>query len=101
MALGFGGWAKVVREAPGQTHVDAAMRICIAKLDGATIHKRWTNTSGIITSAAINKSKSFGSNLTKLAKEKQTLEMCRNKKILNIAVTYQYRFQQISTTHGI
>ena len=66
MALGFGRvWAKVVRGATGKTHVDATMRICIVKLHGATIRKQWTNTSSIITSAAINKNNIFGLNLTK------------------------------------
>ena len=57
MAPGFGGaWAKVVKGAPGKTHVGAAMRICMAKLHGETIHKHWTNINSIITAAAINKS---------------------------------------------
>ena len=99
MALGFEGFLGKGSKwggggCPGKTHVDVAMRVCIAKLHGATIHKHWTNTSSIITSAAINKSNIFGLNLTKqqkkLVKEKQTLEMCRNKKIKNIVVTYQY-----------
>ena len=63
MALGFGGaWAKVVRRARGKTHVDETIRISVAKLYKAPIHKHWTNTSSVITSAAINKSNIFSLN---------------------------------------
>ena len=90
MGLGFGGaGTKVVRGFPGKTNVDAAMRICIAKLHGAAIHKHWTNTSSI----SCNKQTQyfwlkFNKIKRKLAKEKHSLEMCRNKKIFNIAVAY-------------
>ena len=99
------GLGKGSKWGPENTHFDVAMRICIAKLHETTIHKHWINTSSIITSAAINKSNIFGLNLTKYQKnlqKKSKLWKCtENKKIKNIALTYQYRFQLISTTHGI
>ena len=52
------------------------MRICIVKLRGATIHKHWTNTNSIITSAAINENNISGLNLTK--QQKKTYERKAN-----------------------